>query len=203
MQLISSILILTALLGMPSAHMLSDSTVSLVDRLHETYQNYKIQQYDACNQMMTQLDFTPLKSSVSNSGAQVIDSLVFSNDAKGKWALFRSVDLGYMRVLDVTLAFEHAEGEELIAYLAGVLSKNKPQYDLEITEEAEAVEIVLTDKTEVWVGDDRFKEKTYTLHKNLFQCTMTSSGGYVLIDIREILPLEFYTNSDYQTLSKR
>ncbi|WP_109831319.1 hypothetical protein [Reichenbachiella versicolor] len=164
--------------------------------LMEVYKLFKKAESEDLISGMLDLDFELAKKNTTYvpKGCN-IDTMYFQNDKLNRWALFRSVDLGYLKDLDVTIAMEVSNADQNILEFISNVAEEFPDITIESQMEANTYVIKNLQK-DLWVVDDRWTVETYTPIDNLFTYKLSDLGDYLLIEMTETVPRKTIRKKD-------
>ncbi|WP_462249701.1 hypothetical protein [Ekhidna sp.] len=157
-------------------------------KIVDAFRSYKDKDIESCKTIMEDLSFVLTKEMKRPiSGKSTIDSLIFENSEILRWAYYKTVDLDYLRNVEVMVALKHAKSDEIATILTKKLINQKTDVVTENTlfgqKKIEIIEAVGAD-----VIDDRFVAKPVSNISSLYQYQIVSDGEYVFAILKETVP---------------
>ncbi|WP_425391495.1 hypothetical protein [Ekhidna sp.] len=156
-------------------------------KLHQVYNHYKNKDIEACKEGMQQLSFELTKNiEIKVQTNATVDSLVFENNEMLRWAYYKSVDLGYIRDVEATIAIKHPKSKLILEELAQLIKSKHSVTNRE--EESDWETIKLSDPIGADIIDDRFKIYTVTKIASLYTYEISANGDYLMLNMKESVP---------------
>ena len=153
---------------------------------YSAYNFYKVGNVDATIATMTGLGFNldrSVQSKIAPDGQ--IDSLVFSAE-EGTKAIFHSIDLKYVKNVEVNFQVMSDKGASVINELTAILTND----GLKLTPDMhrDGLFSIFEDDREVSVIDSRWEEWTITSFISLYNHQMSNYESYYVVMFSEIVP---------------
>jgi len=157
--------------------------------LYKAFKLYKKGDNGQTINVMEELGFNldrTFKRRIEPSGQA--DSLIFKIDEKAI-AIFHTVDLIYLKNVDVTITFKTDQNIKLLVEFKDLLEKEglkiKPiQCDKGFCYRFE-------ENDEFWIVDKRWKEWTYTKWQSLYRYFILAHEDFLMVSLTETIPKEW------------
>lgn len=164
-----------------------ESKATLVVSVHQAYHHFLQNAYEACVRSLSSKKLQLVKE-VNHYVPKdaTVDSLVFENDSLKIWGYFKSVDLGYLRNVEMVFAFETTNPRETCLQLIGLLEGEGKK----ITSRKEN-EIRFKDQQAGYIIDERFEQPSRSFTEGLYDFTITTIERFVVIEFTEAVPAKF------------
>lgn len=156
--------------------------------LLKSFQEFKRDSRDQLIELMSAQDLQLIKESTTDVPVSTeIDSVYFTNSAQTQWALFRSVDLGYLKDVEITVAYETDNVSKSMKEIIHLVSKQYPSAEVK-KDKATGSYTIEYKATDTWIVDDRWIKKTYNRLKTVFSYRLTDFGGVLIVEMNETMP---------------
>lgn len=156
--------------------------------LLKTYGEFKLDNEHNVIDMLTANDFELLKHSTTQVPTNCqIDSIYFSNSLRTNWALFRTVDLGYLKDIEMTLAISTDNVSQKINDMIKLISEKYPKAMVK-KDPATGTYTIEYRLKDTWVVDDRWQNESYSPLNKVFTYRLTDFGSALLVEMNETVP---------------
>lgn len=155
--------------------------------LLKSYQEFKQNSKSNLIELMSAQDLELIKESTTDVPTSCqIDSVYFASTQQNKWALFKSVDLGYLKDVEITVAFETEDVSQSMQDIINTVSTKYP--NVEVKKEKETGSYIIEYKAkDTWIVDDRWVKEAYSPLKTVFTYRLTDFGGMLVVEMNETI----------------
>lgn len=103
-----------------------EEVLNIAISLHIAFYSYKNEERSACVSELTEkLSFELVKDVTHKVPKNCeVDSLIVGNDELQRWGYFKSVDLGYIKDVEIMIAMKTSQSHEIAGALADVLQSD-------------------------------------------------------------------------------
>jgi hypothetical protein len=132
-------------------------------------------------------EITKISHCTAETGIK-IDSLIFQNNQEMKWAIFRNVDIEYVRIISGFVLFQSDEDEQFIHEFLEIMKNENIAVQESRTSDELIIEIV--DTSDSLIVDKRWKEPTLSEYSSLYTYRILLSNDFIEIQFQQIVPKE-------------
>lgn len=151
------------------------------------YREFKNTDITGLKQLMVDRGFSVEIYSKTDINLGRIDSLYMTNTTDNSWVLFKSVDLGYLKDLEMVYAIETQNVHKEINHIISEVTSKYPESQV-ITDEVSGSVTIQYVTEDLWIVDDRWKQASYTPINTLFTYRITDYGNALLVELTETIP---------------
>lgn len=166
--------------------------------IYESFTHYKSSQLEACKGPIKSMALETLKQVSHNLDKDCIaDSLILGNNELHRWVIFKSIDLGYIRNVEMMLTWKAEQPSDIVSSLKQILLEEERVIFIEKPDQ-----LVFKDTKGCVLIDDRYEKPTKTTILSLYTYDIRVLDGYLILSFKESIPRKIELSSKIITKIK-